>query len=170
MRKRELAQAVAVHTEVDPRVAAQVIDGTLEVTLATVAKGEDVALSGFAKFSKVKRPARLAHNPATGEAVRVKAQDGRKDHPVEGVQRCRARRRAGAEADQAKAAAGKKAAPTKKTAASSTRAAPAAKKAAAAPTPHKTAAAAPAKTTSRTTTATRKATGAASVRRATRST
>lgn len=73
MKKRELAQAVATQADVDPRVAARVIDGTLDVILATVAKGEDVALTGFAKFSKVKRPARTARNPATGEPVKVKA-------------------------------------------------------------------------------------------------
>src|SRR3954463_14380888 len=84
MRKRELAQAVAAHTEVDPRVAARVIDGTLEVILATVAKGEDVALTGFAKFSKVKRPARMARNPATGEAVRVRAKTVAKITPLKG--------------------------------------------------------------------------------------
>ena len=47
---------VAAHTDVDPRVAATVTGGTLEVSLATVAKGEDVALIWFAKFSKVKGP------------------------------------------------------------------------------------------------------------------
>lgn len=84
MRKRELAQAVASHTDVDPKVAAKVIDGTLEVILATVAKGEDVALSGFAKFSKVKRPARMARNPATGAAVKVKAKTVAKIVPLKG--------------------------------------------------------------------------------------
>src|SRR3954468_4485443 len=84
MRKRDLAQAVAAHTEVDPKVGARVIDGTLEVILATVAKGEDVALTGFAKFSKVKRPARMARNPATGEAVRVKAKTVAKITPLKG--------------------------------------------------------------------------------------
>src|SRR3954466_9570606 len=84
MRKSELAQAVAAHTEVEPKVAAKVIDGTLEVILATVAKGEDVALPGFAKFSKVKRPARMARNPATGEAVRVKATTVAKITPLKG--------------------------------------------------------------------------------------
>src|SRR3954449_7117023 len=84
MRKRDLAQAVATHTDVDPKVAAKVIDGTLEVILATVAKGEDVALTGFAKFSKVKRPARMARNPATGEAVRVKAKTVAKITPLKG--------------------------------------------------------------------------------------
>jgi DNA-binding protein HU-beta len=84
MRKRELVEAVATHTDVDPKVAAKVIDGTLEVILATVAKGEDVALTGFAKFSKVKRPARMARNPATGAAVKVKAKTVAKIVPLKG--------------------------------------------------------------------------------------
>ena len=100
MRKRELAQAVASHTDVDPKVAAKVIDGTLEVILATVAKGEDVALTGFAKFSKVKRPARMARNPATGARGEGEGQDRRQDRAVEGLQGCRARRSAGTQADQ----------------------------------------------------------------------
>src|SRR5829696_2655313 len=73
MKKRELAAAVADHTDVDPKTAARVIDGTIEVILATVAKGEDVTLSGFAKLSKVKRPARMGRNPQTGEPVKIKA-------------------------------------------------------------------------------------------------
>src|SRR4051794_41976773 len=39
----------------------------------TVATGEDVAISGFAKFRRIDRPARMARNPATGEQVRVAA-------------------------------------------------------------------------------------------------
>jgi DNA-binding protein HU-beta len=73
MKKRELAAAVADHVEVDPKTAARVIDGTIEVILATVAKGEDVTLTGFAKLSKVKRAARIGRNPQTGEPVKIKA-------------------------------------------------------------------------------------------------
>ena len=73
MKKRDLAQAVAAHVDVDPKTAGRVIDGTIEVILATVAKGEDVTLSGFAKLSKVKRPARMGRNPQTGQPVKIKA-------------------------------------------------------------------------------------------------
>ena len=38
-----------------------------------MATGEDVAISGFAKFRRIDRPARMARNPATGEQVRVAA-------------------------------------------------------------------------------------------------
>jgi DNA-binding protein HU-beta len=38
-----------------------------------VAKGEVVNLSGFAKFERKSRPARLARNPQTGATVKVAA-------------------------------------------------------------------------------------------------
>jgi DNA-binding protein HU-beta len=73
VKKRDLIQAVAIHADVDNKTAARVVEGTIDVILATVAKGEIVNLSGFAKFAKIKRPARLARNPATGETVKVPA-------------------------------------------------------------------------------------------------
>jgi len=148
MRKRELAQAVATHTDVDPKVAAKVIDGTLEVILATVAKGEDVALTGFAKFSKVKRPARMARNPATGAPVRVKAKTVAKIVPLKGFK----------DVVLGAAPAPKLTKPRTTTA----------KKAAAGATPRKTTSSTAAKTTTRAATATRKAAATAPTRRATR--
>ena len=73
MKKRELIQAVATHTDVDNKTAAKLVEGTIDVILANVAKGEIVNISGFAKFAKIKRPARMARNPATGEQIKVKA-------------------------------------------------------------------------------------------------
>ena len=73
MKKRDLIQAVALHTGVDNKTAGMVVVGTIDVILANVAKGEIVNITGFAKFAKIKRPARMARNPATGAQVRVKA-------------------------------------------------------------------------------------------------
>lgn len=84
MKKRDLAAAVANHVDVDPKVAAKVLDGTIEVILATVAKGEDVTLTGFAKLSKVKRAARVGRNPQTGEPVKIKAKTVAKITPLKG--------------------------------------------------------------------------------------
>jgi DNA-binding protein HU-beta len=44
-----------------------------EIITETVAKGEPVAISGFAKFARVDRPARMGRNPQTGEAIKIKA-------------------------------------------------------------------------------------------------
>jgi DNA-binding protein HU-beta len=84
MKKRELAAAVAGHVDIDQKIAAKVIDGTLEVILATVAKGEDVTLTGFAKWSKVKRAARIGRNPQTGAPVKIKAKTVAKITPLKG--------------------------------------------------------------------------------------
>jgi DNA-binding protein HU-beta len=73
MKKRELIQAVALHTEVDNKTAARLVEGTIDVILANVAKGEVVNISGFAKFAKIKRPARTGRNPATGATIQIKA-------------------------------------------------------------------------------------------------
>ena len=73
MKKRELIQAVALHTGLTPKDAAKAVEGTIDVILANVAKGEIVNLSGFAKFAKIKRPARMGRNPATGEQIKIKA-------------------------------------------------------------------------------------------------
>jgi DNA-binding protein HU-beta len=135
-----------------------------------VAKGEDVALTGFAKFSKVKRPARMARNPATGEAVRVKAKTVAKITPLKGFKDVVLGVAAAPKLTKPRPAAATKTAAAKKTAAATSTTAAAAKKAAAVTTPRKTTAAATAKATSRTAPAARKASGTASTRRAPRST
>ncbi|MFM7898594.1 MAG: HU family DNA-binding protein [Actinomycetota bacterium] len=73
MKKNELINAVALHSGVERKVAKAVIEGTVDVILANVAKGEIVNISGFAKFFKKKRPARIGRNPATGEQIQIKA-------------------------------------------------------------------------------------------------
>ena len=73
MNKRDLVGAVAAHTESDIKSAQKIVDGTIDVILATVAKGEVVTLAGFAKFERKNRPARLARNPQTGATVKVAA-------------------------------------------------------------------------------------------------
>jgi DNA-binding protein HU-beta len=121
-----------------------VIDGTIDVILATVAKGEDVTLTGFAKLSKVKRAARIGRNPQTGAPVKIKAKTvakitalkGFKDvvlgvtpaPKLAGVKKAAAGRKAPA----ATAAAAKKSSPAAATKSTAPRAA-ATKKAAAAP-------------------------------------
>ncbi len=73
MKKRDLIQAVALHTGLSPKDAAKAVEGTIDVILANVAKGEVVNLSGFAKFAKIKRKARMGRNPATGATIKIPA-------------------------------------------------------------------------------------------------
>jgi DNA-binding protein HU-beta len=71
--KRDLAKAVAVHSDVDLSTVSRVLDGFTDVVTAVVSKGESVLMTGFAKFVKVERAARMGRNPATGEQIRIKA-------------------------------------------------------------------------------------------------
>jgi DNA-binding protein HU-beta len=73
MKKRDLIQAVSDHTGIDKKTATAAVEGTIDVILANVAKGEIVNLSGFAKFAKIKRPARMGRNPATGATIKIAA-------------------------------------------------------------------------------------------------
>jgi DNA-binding protein HU-beta len=82
MNKRELSKAVAVQSDVDLKTVAAVLEGFTDVVTAVVAKGEPVAITGFAKFVKVDRPARMGRNPATGEAIRIKASKRARITPV----------------------------------------------------------------------------------------
>ena len=73
MNRRELVAAVAAHTGTEPKVVDSVLRGFTDVVSATVAKGDPVVLSGFAKFAKIQTKARMGRNPATGEAIKIKA-------------------------------------------------------------------------------------------------
>jgi DNA-binding protein HU-beta len=82
MNKRELAKAVAVHADVDLKTVSTVLEGFTDVVTAVVSQGEPVAITGFAKFVKVNRPARMGRNPATGETIRIKASKKARITPV----------------------------------------------------------------------------------------
>jgi DNA-binding protein HU-beta len=84
MNRRELVAAVAAQTGLDKKQVDATIAGFTDVVTAVVSKGEPVAISGFAKFSKQERPARMGRNPATGEAIKIKASKKAKITPLKG--------------------------------------------------------------------------------------
>ena len=84
MNRKELVTAVAAHTGLESRDVDKALKGMTEVIEAVAAKGEQVTISGFAKFARVDRPARTARNPATGEPVKVKASKKAKITPLKG--------------------------------------------------------------------------------------
>jgi len=73
LNRRELVLALAERTATDRRTADAMLSAFVDVVTETVAKGEPVAISGFAKFARVERPARMGRNPRTGEAIKIKA-------------------------------------------------------------------------------------------------
>ena len=73
MNRSELLNAFAEANDMTRKQADELVTSLLEIITNSVASGNDVAISGFAKFKRIDRPARMARNPATGEQVRVKA-------------------------------------------------------------------------------------------------
>ena len=84
MNRRELVNAVAAHSELEPKQVDAVVRSFTEVVTAVVAKGEPVSISGFAKFAKVERAARMGRNPQTGEPVKIKASKKARITPLKG--------------------------------------------------------------------------------------
>lgn len=71
MNKAELIEALTARLG-DKRVASTALDAVLAEVQTAVAKGNKVSITGFGVFEKRVRAARMARNPRTGEAVRVK--------------------------------------------------------------------------------------------------
>lgn len=71
--KAELVEQVAAQAGTDKNTAAAVLKAFEETVLASVTKGDKVALTGFVSFEQVAKKATTARNPRTGETVKVKA-------------------------------------------------------------------------------------------------
>jgi DNA-binding protein HU-beta len=82
--RRDLVQAVATQTGVERREVDTILKGFTDVVTAVVSKGEAVSISGFAKFVKVDRPARMGRNPQTQQPVRIKASKKARITPLKG--------------------------------------------------------------------------------------
>ncbi|WP_199036067.1 HU family DNA-binding protein [Glycomyces salinus] len=71
MNKAEFVDRIAARTG-DRAAAKEVVDVAIDEIQRAVVKGEKVSFAGFGVFEKRQRAARMARNPRTGEAVRVK--------------------------------------------------------------------------------------------------
>jgi DNA-binding protein HU-beta len=82
--RRDLVRAVSSQTNVEKSEVDRVLKGFTDVVTAVVSKGEPVSISGFAKFVKVDRPARMGRNPQTQAPVRIKASKKARITPLKG--------------------------------------------------------------------------------------
>ena len=80
--KRELAAELAERLDIDKKQANAFVEEFIITITDTVATGEDVVLTGFAKFRRVQRGPRLARNPQTGATVKVPAKKAAKITPL----------------------------------------------------------------------------------------
>lgn len=73
MNKAELISRVAEVNETTKKAAGEQVDAIVAVITEALASGEEVAISGFGKFSVTKRAAREGRNPQTGETIQIAA-------------------------------------------------------------------------------------------------
>ncbi len=73
MNKTQLIEAVAKDSGLSKADSARAIESLIGTVSRSLKKGEEVSITGFGKFSVVKRAARQGVNPRTGERVKIKA-------------------------------------------------------------------------------------------------
>src|ERR1700748_1620202 len=70
---RHLAAALADNYELPKKQAEAMLGDVVTLTTRHLKRGDKIRLTGIGIFQVRKRPARMARNPATGEAIKIKA-------------------------------------------------------------------------------------------------
>lgn len=73
MNKDDLIAAVANDSGLTKSVAARVVDSVFDTIAATLARDDDVRVTGFGTFAVTRRAARDGRNPRTGDKIRIPA-------------------------------------------------------------------------------------------------
>jgi DNA-binding protein HU-beta len=81
----ELAKGVAGTTGTSEAQAKAAIAAVFDQIASAAAKGEEVSIAGFGKFSVKDRPERQGRNPSTGEAMTIAASKKVSFTPAKGL-------------------------------------------------------------------------------------
>ncbi len=81
----ELAKGVAGTTGTSEAQAKAAIAAVFDQIAGAAAKGEEVSIAGFGKFSVKDRPERQGRNPSTGEAMTIAASKKVSFTPAKGL-------------------------------------------------------------------------------------
>ncbi len=73
MTKSELIAEMARKADMSQKDAGACLDAFMDIVMAEVARGGEVNVPGFIKFSQTFRKARVGLNPQTGETLQVAA-------------------------------------------------------------------------------------------------
>ncbi len=73
MSKQDLVELIAKKTGLSKSAAGESLNVILDEIGKALAKGQDVVLTGFGKFSVSKRKARMGRNPQTGKEIKIPA-------------------------------------------------------------------------------------------------
>jgi DNA-binding protein HU-beta len=91
--KSQLVEQVAKDTGLNRADARRAVESVIATVQAALKRGEDVSLTGFGRFSVVKRAARKGVNPRTGEPLRIRAGKAARFTPGTGLKQAIAGRR-----------------------------------------------------------------------------
>jgi DNA-binding protein HU-beta len=69
----KIAAELAEKHEMSKKAAGEFLSAFVEMTVKNLKKGHKVRVTGLGIFQVKKRPARMGRNPATGEAIKIKA-------------------------------------------------------------------------------------------------
>ena len=70
---RHLAAELADNYELPKKQAEAMLGDVVTLTTRHLKKGDKIRMTGIGVFQVRKRPARMGRNPATGEAIKIKA-------------------------------------------------------------------------------------------------
>ncbi|MEW5965256.1 MAG: HU family DNA-binding protein [Pseudomonadota bacterium] len=70
---RQLASALAESNEMPKKQATAMLEEMVAMITKHLKKGERIRIGGLGILQVRKRPARMGRNPATGEAIKIKA-------------------------------------------------------------------------------------------------
>jgi DNA-binding protein HU-beta len=73
MTKNELAETIAEQADLGVGQARSVVEAVIDAVSDELARGGEVSLAGFGKFSVSHRAARTGRNPATGQTINIAA-------------------------------------------------------------------------------------------------
>lgn len=73
MNKSELVAAIIKESGLSAKDAETGLNATIAVIQKSLKKKQDVQITGFGTFSVTRSKARKGRNPATGEAIKIKA-------------------------------------------------------------------------------------------------
>jgi DNA-binding protein HU-beta len=71
--KNELVEQIAERSGLSKGQAGEALGATIRAIEDALAQGQEIAITGFGKFSVSHRDARDGVNPATGERIRIAA-------------------------------------------------------------------------------------------------
>ena len=70
---RQLGAALSESHDIPKKQAAAVLEGLVTMITKHLKKGDKIRIGGLGVLQVRKRPARMGRNPATGEAIKIKA-------------------------------------------------------------------------------------------------